>query len=82
MMNTRDITSLRARPFCKRMVCAMFLDILLQQAANALRAIHNDPDLYVRLDEFFPERYEQSTLGFKPDVKEATDGIPSNCFWH
>jgi cytochrome P450 len=43
--------------------------------ANAGRAIHNDPELYDRPDEFLPERYEQSPLGFKPDVDDATDGI-------
>ncbi|OJI89780.1 hypothetical protein ASPTUDRAFT_342428 [Aspergillus tubingensis CBS 134.48] len=43
--------------------------------ANAW-AIHNDPELYDRPDEFLPERYEQTPLGFKPDVADATaDGI-------
>ncbi|KAJ0417337.1 cytochrome P450 [Aspergillus carlsbadensis] len=42
--------------------------------ANAW-AIHNDSELYDKPDEFLPERYEQSPLGFKPDVTDATEGL-------
>ncbi|GES61731.1 cytochrome P450 [Aspergillus terreus] len=38
-------------------------------------AIHHDPELYDRPDDFIPERYEHHPLGFKTDIKETTDGI-------
>ncbi|KAG2419536.1 hypothetical protein HFD88_004332 [Aspergillus terreus] len=38
-------------------------------------AIHHDPELYDRPDDFIPERYEHRPLGFKTDIKETTDGI-------
>ncbi|KAJ5851257.1 uncharacterized protein N7529_010642 [Penicillium soppii] len=38
-------------------------------------AIHHDPELYDCPEDFVPERYEDNPFGFKPDIKELSDGI-------
>ncbi|RAO70690.1 uncharacterized protein BHQ10_006702 [Talaromyces amestolkiae] len=37
-------------------------------------AIHNDPELYDKPEDFIPERYEESPMGFKP-TQRRTDGL-------